>query len=88
MLRMQFEYDTLRMFLTNANNISEGRERNITDNERTMSLLGAETLDTQTFTVAQKYNAKLTETKETINKTLDRFMRVPNKFKVKRRTLG
>ena len=88
MLRMQFEYDTLRMFLTNANNISEGRERNITDNERTMSLLGAETLDTQTFTVAQKYKTKLTETKETINKTLDRFMRVPNKFKVKRRTLG
>jgi hypothetical protein len=88
MLRMQFEYDTLRMFLTNSNNISEGRERNITGDERTMRLLGAETLDTQTFTVAQKYKSKLKETKESINKTLDRFLKVPSKFKVKRRTLG
>jgi hypothetical protein len=88
MLVSQFEYDVLRMFLTNANNSSEGRERNITNDERTMRLLGAETLDTQTFTVAQKYKAKLKETKEVINKTLDRFMKVPSKFRVKRRTMG
>lgn len=88
MLRMQFEYDVLRMFLTNSNNVSEGRERNITDDERTMRLLGAETLDTQTFTVAQKYKNKLKETKDSINKTLDRFMKVPNKFRVKTRALG
>jgi len=88
MLRMQFEYDVLRMFLTNANNISDGRERNITGDERTMRLLSTETLDTQTFTVAQKYKSKLKETKESINKTLDRFMIVSSTFKVKRRTLG
>lgn len=88
MLVSQFEYDVLRMFLTNANNSSEGRERNITNDERTMRLLGAETLDTQTFTVAQKYKSKLKETKEVINKTLDRFIKVPAKFRVKRRTMG
>lgn len=88
MLRMQFEYDVLRMFLTNSNNASEARERNITLDERTMRLLGSETLDTQTFTVAQKYKAKIKETKEAINKTFDRFLKVPSKFKVKTRSLG
>lgn len=88
MLRMQFEYDCLRMFLTNANNVSSGRERNITNDERTMNLLGTETLDTQTFTVAQKYKAKVKETKDSINKTFDRFLNIPNKFRVKTRTFG
>lgn len=88
MLRTQFEYDVIRMFLTNSNNVSSGRERNITDNERTMQLIGTEAFNTEAFTIASKYKSKVRETKESINKTLDRFLRVPAKFKVKRRTLG
>lgn len=88
MLRMQFEYDVIRMFITNSNNISQGRERNITDNERTMRLLTTESLDMQNYTIAKKYMAKLKETKEAINSTLDRYLKVPKQFKVKRRALG
>jgi hypothetical protein len=88
MLKTQFEYDLFRLMLSNSNNSSERDERNITQNERTLSLIGTEAMNEELMTVAKKYKTKLKETKEGINKTFDRFLKVPAKFKVKTRTLG
>ena len=88
MLRTQFEMDMLKLMSTNANNNSEARERNITDNPQTMQLITTESLNTEHLTVANKYKNKLQETRDSINKTFDRSVKSPTRFRSKRRALG
>ncbi|MCP4336237.1 MAG: hypothetical protein GY679_00080 [Mycoplasma sp.] len=88
MLQTQFEYDLFRLMLSNANNQSSADERNIADNPRTLQLLTTETLDTEHLTIAKKYDVLLQDTKRSINKTFDRFLKSPTKFRVKTGTIG
>ena len=88
MLQTQYEYDLFRLMLSNANTRSNRSERNITGDERTRQLIGTEAMNLELNTVAKKYQAKLKETKLSINKTFDRFLKSPARFKVKTRTLG
>lgn len=88
MLQTQFEYDLFRLMLSNSNNRSNSDERNITGDQRTIQLLTTETLNTEHLTIAKKYDTLLKETKESINKTFDRFLKSPSKFTVKTRALG
>lgn len=88
MLRAQFEYDLIRQMLVNANNRNNTDERNITGDPLTMQLLTTEALNTEHLTVAKKYSSLLKETKMSVNKTFDRFLKVPAKFKVTTRALG
>lgn len=88
MLQTQFEYDLFRLMLSNANNQISTDQRNINDNARTQQLLTTETLDTEHLTIAKKYDSLLQETKASINKTFDRFLKAPAKFKVKTRAFG
>lgn len=88
MLQTQFEYDILRLMLSNSNNRTNTEERNITGDTRTMQLLSNEALNIEHLTVARKYDTLLKETKESINKTFDRFLKSKPEFKVKTRTLG
>lgn len=88
MLKTQFEYDLFRLMQTNPNDISDRDQRNIQENERIANLIGVEAMNLELMTVVNKYKTKLKETKDSINKTFDRFLKSPTKFRVKRKTLG
>lgn len=88
MLKTQFEYDLFRLMQTNPNDISDRDQRNIQENERIANLIGIEAMNLELMTVVNKYKTKLKETKDSINKTFDRFLKSPTKFRVKRKTLG
>jgi len=82
-LQTQFEYDFLRMAVSNSNAQSELSERNLRNNQ----LMATETLDVNLLTVARKYERQLKEAVASINKTFDKFLNKPVNFTVKRRVL-
>lgn len=89
MLRAQLEYDILRLMLHNVNNRVNSDQRNISLDTLTLNLLTSETINTEHLTVAKKYNELLKDTKASINKTLDRFLKAEStpKFRVNRRVI-
>jgi len=82
-MKAQFEYDFLRMVVSNSNNQSESAERNLGNNQ----LLATESLDTSMLTIARKYAHEVKEAIAAINRTFDNFLKKDVSFTVKRRVL-
>lgn len=82
-LQAQFELDMLSLMVHNANDQSDSAERNIARNQ----LLATEIMSLDMFTVARKYSGIKKAAIAAINKTFDKFLHTPKKFKVKRKVL-
>ena len=85
-IQSQFEYDFLRMVVSNSNNQVDRDERNLRSpvNEQ---LLATESLDTSMLTIAKNYKEKKSEAIESINGTFDRFLHKSTAFIIKRKTV-
>ena len=79
--KTQFEYDFIRMLVHDSNNRFNIDERIM---GRNPELIGAESLDTRSATVAQKYKNELKKTVEVINKTFDKFLGKKQGLRIKR----
>ena len=72
----QFEMDFLKLATTNSNAESNRNQRNL-DNERTLSILATESLDSHLNTVAQNYSRQKKIAIDAINKTFDKYLQAP-----------
>jgi len=82
----QFKMDFIKMATINANAESNREQRNM-NNDRTLSLLATEGLNSELNTVAKNYIYQRKQAIEAVNKTFDKFLNTPKSFDVTRRTL-
>lgn len=86
-LQTQMELDFIKMLTHNTNSRSNGTQRIIADNDRSLNLLATESLNSDLNTVAKKYQEQKRIAIDSINKTFDKFLHAPKGFKVKRKVL-
>ncbi len=84
LLQSQFEMDFIQMMQFNSNTRSSSSQRILTTDK---NMLAFQSSDLSANTAARRYANAIKEAKESVNRTFDKFLKSPTKFKVRRSTL-